>query len=234
MEILEREQILSRSNWAEEMAQLTKTAWTGSDGRCFFPYQPLTTPEFWQKEVRSLWQTDQLRSWVMVVDEKIVAHAALVKRAENHWELGRWLALENAPKGAVTLLCRKALSTTNGCLVSVECTQAHTRSQAICIKLGLRFAGLGALGANSENGGNWYIIYFDNLPLADFQPVNGEIGNPLGVVVPGSSIEKTRWQQIANTLTTEKVGDLPPSCFHILPSLLPVVSAMAEEHRKKP
>jgi len=234
MEILGHEQILSRPNWAKEMAELTQAAWTGSDGRCYFPYQPLTTPEFWQTEVLHLWRTDQLRSWAMVVNGKIVAHAALVKRTEDHWELGRWLALENAPKGAVTLLCHEALSTINGFLVSVECTQAHTRSQVICVKLGLRFAGLGALSANSENGGNWYIIYFDNLPLADFQPVNGEIGNPLGVVVSGSSIDKERWEKIATTLTIEKVGDLPPSRFHILPSLLPIVSAMAEEHRKKP
>jgi len=234
MEIIEREQILSRSNWAEELAELTRIAWTGADGRCYFPYQPLTTPEFWQMEISRLWQTDQLRSWVMVVDEKIVAHAALVRRGKNRWELGRWLALENAPKGAVTRLCRQALSTTNGDRVSVECTQAHTRSQAICKNLGLRFAGIGALSANSQNGGDWYIIYFDNLEQPDFQPVNGKIGNPLGVTIPGSSVSQEQWQQITSTLTTERKGDLPPKHFHILPNLLPIVSAMANEHLQKP
>ncbi|MFH1089864.1 MAG: GNAT family protein, partial [Candidatus Uhrbacteria bacterium] len=215
MKIIRHEQILSRPNWAEELAELTRIVWTGADGRCYFPYQPLTTSEFWRTEISRLWQTGQLRSWVMVVNGKIVAHAALVKRSENHWELGRWLALNDALKGAVTLLCQQALSTTNGDQVSVECTQAHTRSQAICVKLGLRFAGIGALSVNSQNGGNWYIIYFDNLDQPDFQPVNGEIGNPLGVIIPGSSVSREQWRQIAATLTTDRVGDLPPTCFHV-------------------
>lgn len=233
MEIATHEKILSQPNWAKELAELTRIAWTGSDGRCYFPYQPLTTPEFWQKEISHLWQSDQLRSWVMIDEEKIIAHAALVKRREKHWELGRWLAREDAPKGAVTGLCRQAMATITDELVHVECTQAHTRSQAICERLGLRFAGLGALEANSENGGDWYIIYFDNLELPDFQPINGEIGNPLGRPIPGSVVSMERWQQIATNLTTEKIGNLPPQRFHILPRLLPVVSAMVREHLQK-
>gem|GEM_PF-2426808 len=234
MEIFSHRQILARSNWAEELAALTRIAWTGRDGRCFFPYQPLTTPEFWQNEVSRLWQTDQLRSWVMVVEGKIVAHAALVRCEENHWELGRWVALESAPKRAATRLSQLALMTTGDDLIHVECTQAHTRSQAICDKLGLRFAGLGALSSNSENGGDWFIVFFDNLKLPDFQPTNGNIGNPLGRTVPGSVISKKQWQQIAATLTTEKVGELPPRHFHILPRLLPIVSTMIQEHANQP
>jgi len=232
MEIIDHAQIISRPNWAEELSGLTRIAWTGQDGRCFFPYQPLTTPEFWQKEISRLWQSDQLRSWVMIVDEKIVAHSALVKQGERHWESGRWVAEKNAPKGAVTILCQQALTTIGDDRLHVECTQAHTRSQAICDRLGLRFAGLGALNNNGENGGDWYIIYFDNLKQPDFNPTNGDIGNPLGVTIPGSVISKERWQQIAANLTTEKVGDLPPRRFHILPRLLPIITAMVREHVK--
>ena len=234
MEILTSQQILSRTDWAEELATLTKVAWTGRDGRCFFPYQPLTTAEFWKNEISHLWQTDKLRSWVMVVEEKIVAHAALVRYGKNHWELGRWVALENAPKGAATHLSQQALMTTGDDLIHVECTQAHTRSQAICERLNLRFAGLGALSNNSESGGDWYIVYFDNLKQPDFYPTNGAIGNPLGKIIPGSVISKEKWQKIAATLTTEKVGSLPPRLFHILPRLLPIVSTMAQEHASKP
>lgn len=234
MEILTHQQILFRANWAEELAELTRIAWTGRDGRCFFPYQPLTTPKFWQDEVSRLWQTDQLRSWVMVTEGKIVAHTALVRRKKKHWELGRWVALENAPKSAVTHLSQRALTTAGDDLIHVECTQAHTRSQAICDRLGLRFAGLGALGSNGKNGGDWFIVFFDNLKQPDFQPTNGNIGNPLGQTVLSSTISKEQWKKIAATLTTEKVGELPPRQFHILPRLLPIVSTMTQEHARQP
>ena len=91
-----------------------------------------------------------MHSWVRVVEGQIVAHAALVRKSESRFELGRWVAYKNAPRGAITELCRLALNFADSKMVHVECTQAHTSSQAICERLGLRFAGLGILGPPSH------------------------------------------------------------------------------------
>ena len=90
MEILQSPNIMAIPTWAEELALLSKLAWTGSDGICYFPYAPLTTAEFWKTEIGTAWQTGTMHSWVLCVHGKIVAHVALVYK-ESYWELGRWI-----------------------------------------------------------------------------------------------------------------------------------------------
>lgn len=211
------------ADWPNQLATLTRSAWTGRNGRCYFPYRPLTKPEHWREHVSQLWDDENMHSWVLVVDGRIVAHSALVKKLE-YWELGRWVAYPDAPHGAVTNLCTKAmeLATRDGMRVQVECTQAHVHSQHICERLGLRWAGIGIL-EHAEDGTWWDIIYYDNRKgLQPFDPNNYNdqqiIGDPLGQVVKAHNGHLGRLSEISGLITTEPGGELPPKLFHILPN----------------
>lgn len=212
-------------DYANQLARLTRLAWTGSDGVCYFPYAPLTGADFWQCEVTSAWRADAMRSFALECNGEIVAHAALVRKSSEHWELGRWVAFTSAPRGAVTRLCEQALRQTDGLAVHVECTQAHTGSQAICERLGLRFAGVGILGAV----GNlcWDIVYYDSSALPEFTAEQAQTlratGNPLGRPVEIVSAARTRLEQIGTILTCERGGALPPTQFHVLEHRLETV-----------
>ena len=226
MEIIGSEKITTLPDWSKQLADLTKTAWTGANGVCFFPYQPLTEAEFWRTEVAKTWKNGDLRSWVMVIEDQIVAHAALVRKGKG-WELGRWVSRNEAPRLAVTNLCLAALKTVSSeALIRVECTQAHTTSQAICRRLGWRFAGIDVLPIN--NGVEWDIIYFDNLPEPDFYPRPGLIANPCGQNISAKRIEPARLREIRETLSTERGGSLPPTKFHVLEELKPVVEQIID------
>ena len=207
------------ADWPVQLATLTRVAWTGPDGVCHFPYRPLCSAEFWRNEVATQWQRDELRSWVMVLDGRIVAHAALVRKGWDHFELGRWVAFADAPKGAVTLLCKEALKSAKGKRVHVECTQAHGSSQWICeSELLLRFAGIGTL--KRVNGVWWDIIFYDNASLPHFTLEDarelGAIGNPLGKPNLIRDADHGRLEEILRILTAERDSPLPPTKFHVL------------------
>ena len=229
MEIIDSASIPTRrQDWAEQLATLTRTAWTGKDGHCHFPYLPLTEAREWTETVQAHWQAETMRSWVLAdSNERFLAHAALVKKSD-HWELGRWVALPDAPKGAVTRLCREAMrhAAEHALPFQVECTQAHTASQSICTRLGLRFAGIGILG--TINRVTWDIIFFDSLPSPAFVPRSGILGDPLDQSVICEERHHARLRELPNLLTTDRGGELPPTRFHLLPELIePVRSIIA-------
>ena len=161
MQIHQGKEVLAIQNWAEQLAHLTKMAWSGGNGKCYFPYLPLTTPEFWHEHVKRDIESENMIPFVMEHEGRILAHATLVKKG-NGWECGRWVAYANSPKGVMTTLVKKAIdySKMRGWKVWVECTQAHTASQKICRRAGLRFAGVGFL--DEIDSICWDIIYFDN------------------------------------------------------------------------
>lgn len=221
MLVLHSSQIpLAIPNWAHQLATLTRSAWTGKDGRCYFPYRPLTTPEYWETTVAPLWDQGQMHSWVLVIDGRIVAHSALVKKP-TYWELGRWVAFQNAPRGAVTQLCTKVMEMVRaqGLQVQVECTQAHIHSQSICERLGLRPAGFGIL-EHSADGTWWDIIYYDNADRPAFDPDQfidpSVVGDPLGQLVRAHNGHLGRLQSIPDIISTQPSEGLPPQQFHIL------------------
>lgn len=223
--IVEGTSILNIKNWHEMLANLTKTAWR-SHGTCYFPYIPLINPDFWLDNVKPQWLSGQVYPWVMINDGRIVAHSALVKKSGNKFELGRWNAYKNSPRGAVSQLAKAALkfATENGWQVCVECTQAHTTSQFICEeRLGLRFAGVGILDSQVDTGITWDIIYYDNLKIEPFMPTEGILGNPWGQALHCESRHRERLEEISKILSTERGGKLPPDYFHILPSRLKTI-----------
>ncbi len=213
--------------WSQ-LLELTRTAWSGEDGKCYFPYAPLTTLEYWETVISTQWSAQEVISW-MAVDEdgKIVAHAALVKK-DGYYELGRWVSYKDNPKGTMTDLCRIALShaTGNQWKVLVESTQAHTTSQYICTSLGLRFAGIGFL--DKIEGVNWDIVYYDNCALPSFSPQVGSLSNHLGVIHPCDQICRPRLEQVLSTLSTDRGGQFPPNKFCVLPSILRDVKTICE------
>ena len=221
MKIIDRSQIpLTRRDWATQLANLTRIAWTGRDGRCHCPYRPLTEPTEWEKVVQAAWETETMHSWVLVdPSRRFLAHAALVQKP-GYWELGRWVALPDAPRGAVTRLCEVAMqfARTHGLRVQVECTQAHTTSQKICLRLGLRFAGIGILG--EIEGVTWDIIYFDSLDTPSFVPREGILADPLDHPVGCEESHRARLRALPHLLTSDRGGDLPPTRFHALPHLI--------------
>lgn len=220
LKIIQAAQILAHLNWATQLANLTRTAWSSSDGHCHFPYRPLTEATEWEQVVRAAWAEQTMHSWVLV-DETgcFQAHAALIQK-DGYWELGRWVALPNAPKGAVTSLCEAAtaFARAHDLRIQVECTQAHTASQKICVHLGLRFAGIGILG--EIEGVTWDIIYFDSLPGAPFTPRAGLLADPLDHPVRCEEQHRARLREIPLILTTDRGEELPPRRFHTLPHLV--------------
>ncbi|MBU0625554.1 hypothetical protein KKF05_04390 [Patescibacteria group bacterium] len=228
--ILNSHEIEQLDQWAERLADLTRIAWTGADQRCYFPYQPLITAEFWQTVVADDWHNDRMHSWAMLHGGQLVAHAALVGK-NGYWELGRWVALPDAPHGAVTQLCGAALKFIHqhNLSVQVECTQAHTSSQFICEQLGFRFAGIGIL--TKLDGIFWDIIYFDNLKLPPFEPCAGLLGNPQGQKLLYQPEYRERLAEISTMITTVRGGGLPPTLFHTLPHLVEPIRCIIELNR---
>ena len=211
--------LMSLPNWAKQLANLTRVAWSGDNGKCYFPYMPLTTADFWQESVAKEWLNKSMYSWVMTnSDDRIISHVALVNKGD-FWEFGRWVAFPSAPKGITTTLCQAVMEfiRIKKLQIRVECTQTHTRSQAICEKIGLRFAGIGIL--KKVDNIWWDIIFFDNADLPDFYGQPGIIANPLGNDVLNNISASERLRMIANIISTEVGGTLPPKKFHILPRL---------------
>lgn len=224
--IIDQTQIVHLQDWHIQLAELTRVAWSGDDGRCYFPYKPLTTPEFWLKKVLPDWQSGNMNSWAVVCHGEIIAHACMVQK-DDFWELGRMVSSPGSPKGTMTFLIKHILSLS--CVKQrqfrVECTQFHNATQKICDRLGLRFAGIGFL--NRMEGHWWDIIFFDNrTDLPEFEPIEGVLANPLGQQVEMSHPE--RLIQIPNLLSTENGGVLPPHSFHVLPRLLPKIKQILD------
>lgn len=214
-------------DWADQLAEITRLAWTGEDGHCYFPYLPLTRPSYWRTQIFRQWMNGTLHSWICVVDGCIVNHAALVHKG-THWELGR-LVSWNAPRGATLELCRHRLEWCRARKIhaQMECTQAHTRAQELADAVGLRFAGIGFL--NQIDGIKWDIIYFDTLdPTTEFVPRAGRLANPLGVEHACLPRDRARLRDIRDLVSTERGGVLPPQKFHVLPRLRPVVERIIE------
>ncbi len=205
-------------NWPSQLADLTKTAWTGPKGECWFPYVPLTRSEYWEAEISAQWTKKELISWVLVDDAgKILSHAALVDKRGYH-ELGRWVSYPDSPKGAVSRLCREAMrhAEENSLGIIVETTQAHTSSQFICESLGLRFAGIGLLAR--IDGIEWDILYYDNMhDRPAFVPRKGILADPLGKEMLCDALRISDLVTALKMLTTDRGGGLPPSRFHVLP-----------------
>jgi RimJ/RimL family protein N-acetyltransferase len=228
-EIFSTDRIRQLDGWAEQLADLVCIAWTGVDGKCYFPYRPLTTTKYWKSMVATAWSDGSMRSWILFHTGRIVAHVALVKKFD-FWELGRWVALPDAPHGAVTMLSRRALDWAQNqqFRIQVECTQAHTSSQFICERLGLRFAGIGIL--TKMDGVTWDIIYFDNLKLSLFRARRGLLGNPQGRDLSCRPEDLGRLAEIEKIITTDRGGALPPRFFHTLPRLVEPIRHIIESN----
>jgi hypothetical protein len=221
MRIIDQTQIVHLQNWHIQLAELTRIAWSDEEGRCYFPYRPLTTPEFWLNEVLSDWQTGKMDSWAVISNGKMIAHACMVNQGE-FWELGRMVTFLDSPKGTMTQLIKSILSlyTIKRRRFRVECTQFHNATQKICDRVGLRFAGIGFL--DKIDGIWWDIIFFDNqVDLPEFSAQEGVLGDPLGQAILVSHPE--RLIQIPELLSIENGGQLPPHKFHVLPRLLPEI-----------
>lgn len=205
-------------NFDQQLAALTRTAWTGEDGRCYFPYTPLTTANYWRHKIARGWTDGSMESWVLIEDGRIVSHAALVNKG-THWELGRLFA-SHAPPGGTHALCKERLAfcRDRGIQARMECTQAHTSAQWHADRVGLRFAGIGFL--DKIDGINWDIIFFDTLEAPDFVPRPGVTADPLGVEILCDEKERARLREIQEILTSDRGGRLPATRFHVLPRLL--------------
>jgi hypothetical protein len=226
MHIVHSSEIPSILNWAEQLADLFRIAWTGADGHCYFPYRPLTEATEWRTTVLQNWQQGLAHSWVGVVDGRIVNHAALINK-RTHSELGR-LVSYRAPKGGTLELCRHRLDwcRERNIHARMECTQAHTRAQELAAAVGLRFAGVGFL--DQIDGINWDIIFFDTLDGPSFEPRPGVLADPLGVEHRAGVRDRLRMHQIKRILSTERGGALPPQNFHVLPELRASVERIIE------
>ncbi len=218
MLILTQEGIVGIDGWSDQLAHLVRAAWTGTDGVFYFPYKPLGDATFWSANVASDWANGRMRSWVVVHDGRIVAHAALVDRG-THWELGR-LVSDRPPRGAVVALCeaRMRFVRDNALRVVAECTQAHNRTQHLSARMGLRFAGIGVL--ERIDGISWDIVYFDNHEAPPFAPRPGILADPLGRELRCEPRHVERLREIAPILSTNRRVELPPRHFNVLPELV--------------
>ncbi len=219
MQIIHSSQIAATvPNWAQQLADLTRIAWTGADGVCYFPYEPLTHAKEWRDHVARDWANGTMHSWVAIHEGRICSHAALVNKG-THWELGRLVA-HKAPRGATHEVCkvRLAFCRARGIHARMECTQAHTRAQAHAARVGLRFAGIGFL--DQINGINWDIVFFDTMDAPPFDPRPGVLADPLGGLLECRARDRKRLREISHILSTNVGGALPPTRFHVLPELL--------------
>jgi hypothetical protein len=196
-------------------------AWTGKDGKCYFPYLPLTKASEWSGNIAQAWTQGRMHSWVLHDQGNILSHAALIHRG-SYWELGRLVA-HNAPPGGTHALCKERLAFCRKKRIDarMECTQAHTRSQEHAMMVGMRFAGIGFLDV--IDGVSWDIIFFDTLMEPPFIPRVDVLGDPLGYKIYCKESDRARLRAISRILTTDRGGDLPPKYFHIHPDLyLPI------------
>lgn len=228
MQVLHSSEISSIiPDWAHQLAELTRKAWSDEQGRCWFPYLPLTTEGEWRGHVAHDWATGAMHSWVAVEGGKIVSHAALLNKG-THWEMGRMVAV-GAPHGATHELCRRCIAwlREHNIHARMECTQAHTRTQQHALMVGMRFAGLGTL--DEIDGVRWDIIFFDTLEdRPAFEPRAGIIADPIGELVVCTDSDRARLREISHILRTDRGGALPPTHFHILPELLNPVHRIIE------
>lgn len=218
MNIIHSDEIPKRvPDWATQLSELTRIAWTDADGHCHFPYLPLTRPEEWETQVFDDWACGRMHSWVLLEQGRICSHAALLNKGD-YWELGRLVA-HKAPRGGTRHICEARLRfcREHSIHARMECTQAHTRAQAHAATLGMRFAGIGFL--EKINNVHWDIIFFDTLESKPFHPEPGFLANPLGQSMPCRSSDRGRLKEIEKILSTETGGTLPPTRFHILPEL---------------
>jgi len=228
--------ICNISNWAEQLANLMKAAWTQNEV-CYFPYQPLITPEYWATTFLSQWQNGRASSYVIADGDVIVAHSSFVLNEFGDtgkfvWELGRWVCLPSYSGHGImsNLVCQmvRDTRTSSGFRFRVEATQAHTQSQSLCERAGLRFAGIGILDKGQDLG-NWDIIYYDNGdPEKPFVPKNGILGDPLGREIYMRESYQPRIREISKIITTTPTSPLPPREFHILPQREDVVRKIIE------
>ena len=214
-------------NWKQQLADLFRKCWTGSDGRCYYPFHEFTNPNFWENSVSESWKDGRIYSWLKIDSSqnpwKILAHCSLVKKG-SYWELGRAVSDPNAPRWSQTEIAGLALQLAeeNGWQVMCEATQCNTASQFVCQKLGLRFAGIGFL--KDVRHVSWDIIYFDNLRhLPAFQGKLGIVGNPLGQDIICTDESRDRLTQISNILSCQPGGRIPPFKFHVSRGLLPAI-----------
>jgi hypothetical protein len=214
------------SSWPEKLAELTRVAWTGPDGKCHFPYKPLITPEFWEREIGRGWADGSIVSWVLLDGDRIASHVALLSKG-THWELGRLMSHRAGPDGTAAL-CRERIAFTRarGIQARMECTQAHTSAQWHADNVGMRFAGIGFLDKIEEV--SWDIIFFDTLDMPEFAPQRGILGDPLGTAIECTPTDRQRLIEISQTMTTDRWEPLPPRQFHVLPRLLGPVQRIIE------
>lgn len=213
-------------NWPEKLSELTRIAWTGPDGKCHFPYKPLTTAEFWRDAIGKGWQDGSIVSWVLLDEGRIASHAALLDKG-THWELGRLMS-HRAGKHGTSALCQERIAFTRerGIHARMECTQAHTSAQWHADQVGMRFAGIGFL--DKIDGVNWDIIFFDTLDVPEFVPIPGILGDPLGQAITCTPQDQKRLLEISQTITTDRWESLPPKQFHLLDRLVEPVRRIIE------
>jgi hypothetical protein len=224
--IISEKEVHYLPNWSVQVAELVRTMWLGEDGRCYFPYPPLTTPGWWRDVARRDWAAGKMlsRFWVHEYDlERITATASIVDKG-NYWEIGRFNAYPypKNPRGIMSQLASSLylVAKRAGYPVVCETTQCHTSSQFIVSELGMRFAGYGFL--SEVDGVPWDILYFDNHSAPDFvSDQAGLIHNRFGVPTMALEFERRRLAEVARIISTEKTSGFPPRKFHIYSKYLP-------------
>ncbi len=205
-------------NWSEQLAELVRHMWMGADGKCYFPYPPLTTPDGWL-EFAKKWASGEAYSRFALDPnnpKRIVATASIINEGE-YWEIGRFNSYEGNERGTMSTLVRElyALTYKDCSWVVCETTQCHTSSQYIASEvLQMRFAGYGFF--RWVDGVPWDILYFDNCPRMDFiSRKPGQVNDLLGIPGMATPEEAERLLQVPQIVSTEKTSGFPPRKFHI-------------------
>ena len=220
--------------WASQIAEVVRQAWSCEKGVYHFPYYRLKESGYWAGEMAGLMDSGKMYSWVRMMNGEIVAHVSLMQIDDVHgtyWEMGRMVCHPAYQKrGFMSRLVREAdyFARKNDIRYVVECTQANTHSQALCYHvLKLRFAGIGILDKGLKTDvtkASWDIIYFDNHPVKNFEPLPGVLNNALEQVHMVESNDFRRLQEIGHIISSDHGGQLPPTRFHILPEFEQAVS----------
>lgn len=214
--------VLRIPDWHTQLAQLIKYMWSGNGGICYFPYQPMATGEYWLSVALPEWESGDVRpAFYIEGDGRIKAYAAIVRK-NGYVELGRFNSYGDNPRGIMLELTARLVSEVDDDVSIVcEATQAHTSSQWIASRLGLRFAGYGFL--SYIRGVPWDILYFDNrVDLGDFVSSKpGLVSNLLGIERFADENHIKRLREAALVISIEKTSGFPPQKFHIYDKFLP-------------
>lgn len=233
--IVRGSEITDIANWSHQLTDLYTYAWTGNDHVHYLPNPELASNTYWEQEARPRWNDQRMFSWVAVhpQTERIVAHAGVVHRAGDRYELGRlFVNPAEAPRGTISRLFSEATQYlgNEGMYGFIEGVTAHSRSQYMAEQNGWRFAGVDFRGIRT--GMPWDVVIYDNAPISNFEPQPGLVGNPRNEAVVATIMHRERLQAIAQRgIATDRRIDLRPDApFRVLPHIAPVVEKIISQN----